>query len=280
MKTQKPVAVISMVRGDSFFTEKWISYYGSHLGFEHLYLFIDGMDQKVPKAASKINCYQIPHKEERRTQGDRNRAKKISQFAKQLFPKYHAVLAVDIDEFLVLDPKVGNSLKTYLQQESNATSLSGLGLDVGQHPNLEVAIDPKKPFLSQRSFAQVSDRYTKPSVSFKPLNWGAGFHRIKGKDFTIDSNLFLFHFGLIDYDTSRQKSSNRELLKMGWKAHFDRRSKLNEALKTQSPLEAATFFPIARNFFTKKRKWFAWNKPAPIRGTNVIKIPKRFQPLV
>ena len=162
MKTQKPIAIISMVRNDSFFTEKWISYYGKHFGFKHLYLFIDGMDQKVSEAAKKINYFQIPHKEESRAVGDRNRAKKISAFAQQLFPKYHAVLAVDIDEFLVLDPNVGDSLKTYLQQESKATTLSGLGLDVGQHPNLEAAIDLKKPFLSQRSFAQVSDRYTKP----------------------------------------------------------------------------------------------------------------------
>ncbi len=280
MKTQKPVAVISMVRNDSFFTEKWISYYGKHLGFEHLYLFIDGMDQKVPEAALKINYFQIPHKEERRAQGDRNRARKISEFAQQLFPEYHAVLAVDIDEFLVLDPNVGASLKTYLQQESKATSLSGLGLDVGQHPNLEVKIDPKKPFLSQRSFAQVSDRYTKPSVSFKPLNWGAGFHRIKGENFKIDANLYLFHFGLIDYQTSHQKAGDSELLKMGWKAHFDRRRNLYEALKTQNPLEASTFFPLARNYFTKNRKWYAWNKPAPIRTANVIKIPKRFQTLI
>lgn len=280
MKTQKPVAVISMVRNDSFFIEKWISYYGKHLGFEHLYLFLDGMDQKVPEAALKINYFQIPHKEESRAVGDRNRAKKISAFAQQLFPKYHAVMAVDIDEFLVLDPNVGDSLTGYLQKESKATTLSGLGLDVGQHPNLEVAIDPKKPFLSQRSFAQVSDRYTKPSVSFKPLSWGAGFHRIKGKNFKIDSNLFLFHFGLIDYKTSLQKSGNTELLKMGWKAHLDRRGSLFEALKIQSPLEASTFLPRARNFFTKNRKWYAWNKPAPIRGANVIKIPKRFQTLV
>ena len=280
MKIQKPIAVISMVRNDSFFTEKWISYYGKHLGFEHLYLFLDGMDQKVPEAALKINYFQIPHKEESRAQGDRNRAKIISKFAQQLFPKYHAVLAVDIDEFLVLDPKMGDSFKTYLQQEFKATSLSGLGLDVGQHPNLEAAIDLKKSFLSQRSFAQVSDRYTKPSVSFKPISWGAGFHRIKGKNFKIDSNLFLFHFGLIDHKTSLQKSGNKELLKMGWKSHFDRRKDLYKALKTQIPMEASTFFPMARNYFTKNRKWYAWNKPAPIRGANVIKIPKHFQTLV
>jgi len=54
MKIQKPIAVISMVRNDSFFTEKWISYYGKHLGFEHLYLFLDGMDQKVPRTLHRI----------------------------------------------------------------------------------------------------------------------------------------------------------------------------------------------------------------------------------
>jgi hypothetical protein len=67
---------------------------------------------------------------------------------------------------------------------------------------------------------------------------------------------------------------------MGWKAHFDRRKDLYKVLKTQIPMEASIFFPKAINYFTKNRKWYSWNKPAPIRGANVIKIPNRFQTLV
>ena len=68
---------------------------------------------------------------------DRYRAKKISEFAKKLYPRYKAVLAMDIDEFLVIDPNVNQSLFDYLNHEFKYSSLSGLGLDVGQHPITE-----------------------------------------------------------------------------------------------------------------------------------------------
>ena len=34
---EKPIAVISMVRNDSFFANKWISYYGAQFGYQNLY---------------------------------------------------------------------------------------------------------------------------------------------------------------------------------------------------------------------------------------------------
>ena len=58
MKKKNSVAVISMVRNDTFFANKWIMYYGIKFGFKNLYLFVDGMDQKPPNLAQKINCFQ------------------------------------------------------------------------------------------------------------------------------------------------------------------------------------------------------------------------------
>ena len=42
---KKRIAAVSMCRNDSFFLERWISYYGNILGYKNLYLFIDGIDQ-------------------------------------------------------------------------------------------------------------------------------------------------------------------------------------------------------------------------------------------
>ena len=191
----RSIAVISMVRNDNFFADKWISYYGSQFGYENIYLFIDGMDQDLPKEADKINYFKIPFKPHGRTKSDKARARLISDFALKLFKDYHVVLAMDIDEFLLIDPKIKKSLKAYLEQDFNRNSLSALGVDVAQHPLKEKAIDLNRPFLSQRTYAQVSDRYTKPIIIFKPLRWGSGFHRIKGKNFTIDDSLRLnFHY--------------------------------------------------------------------------------------
>ena len=259
---EKPIAVISMVRNDSFFANKWISYYGAQFGYQNLYLFIDGIDQPLPEKASKINCFQIPHLHLKRAKADRKRAKKISDFANFLYSSYHAVLAMDIDEFLVLDPKIKLSLEEYLQKDFKTDSCSALGLDVGQHPKFEETIDLNKTFLSQRKYAKVSDRYTKPIVSFKAIQWGSGFHRIKGKDYIIDPNLFLFHFGLVDKETSMLKSNDNELLTSGWRGHIRRRLSLFKELETTSPLEGDMLFDKARAYLNKTRKWYSWNKPA------------------
>jgi len=90
----------------------------------------------------------------------------------------------------------------------------------------------------------------------------------------------LFHFGLVDLKHIQQKTEESELLTSGWKGHFDRRLKLYHALEHQPVQEADPFFEKARNYFSKKRKWYAWNKPAPLKDPSVIKIPKRFQTLV
>ena len=277
---KKPIAVISMYRDDIFFADKWISYYGKIFGYEHIYLFVDGTDQKLPKEASKINCFKIQHLVMRRSVADRYRAKKISEFAKNLYPRYKAVLAMDIDEFLIIDPNLNQSLFDYLNQEFKYSSLSGLGLDVGQHPINENQLDLNKKFLSQRSYALLSDRYTKPVVSLKPINWGSGFHRIKGKNFFIDPNLYLFHFGLIDKKYATSKFSDSKLNKTGWRSHFKRRSKIYNTLENHIPVEGDKLFKKARIYFSKNRKLLAWNKPAPMKMPNLITIPERFQTLV
>ena len=49
--------LIKVVRNMSRY---WISYYGKIFGYEHIYLFVDGIDQELPKEASKINCFKSP----------------------------------------------------------------------------------------------------------------------------------------------------------------------------------------------------------------------------
>ena len=277
---KKKIAAVSMCRNDSFFLERWISYYGKILGYKNLYLFIDGIDQKLPLRAEQINCFQISHIKLNRLKADRYRAKRISDFAKKLHKKYDVVLATDIDEFLVIDPNTGLKLKEYLSKNFISSSLSALGIDVAQHPTFEKSIDKNKPFLSQRKYAFVSDRYTKPIISLEPLNWGSGFHRVKGKDFTIDPNLFLFHFGLVDIKILKNKHKDRELISLGWNNHFKRRYKLYEKIKNQIPVEADQLFEKSREYFKKNRKLIAWNKPTSLKMPDLIKIPKRFKDLV
>ena len=53
MTKEKSIAVVSMVRNDSFFADKWITYNGSQFGYDNLYLFVDGMDQNCLRFQKK-----------------------------------------------------------------------------------------------------------------------------------------------------------------------------------------------------------------------------------
>lgn len=276
-KGKKKIAVISMARNDDFFIPKWVSYYGNEFGYENLFLVLDGHDQIIPEINASVNVMRVPHLPLGRAAGDKNRARMISSLAKTLFYRFDKVIALDIDEFLVIDPKLEKSLCNYLEQDFSRSSLSGLGLDVGQHLDKEKPIDISKPFLSQRSYAHVSARYTKPVVANRPLTWGSGFHRVKGKNFHIDPNLFLFHFGMVDFEKSSSKTKDHSRIAQGWEGHLDRRNQLFDLIKTAQILDGDRFFPEARRRQNLFRPFFAWNKPGTLSEKPVIKIPERFK---
>jgi len=272
----KKIAAITTVRNDSIFLERWVRYYGEQLGEKNIFIFIDGHDQKYPEALGSANVIYLPHVELSRAVGDRKRAKIMSDFAHGLFEMYDAVIATDVDEFLVVDPKVNESLLSYLSKNTSRVSLSGLGLDTGQHLELEGPIDHSLPFLSQRKFAHVFSRYTKPSVAFSPVTWGSGMHRIKGRDFYIDPNLYLFHFGMVDYQVATGKVIDKEKCRNGWGTHQGRREELFKIILESKPVSGDEYFSKARNYQTWHRPIYAINKPGVIPGNPVVKIPERF----
>lgn len=279
-KGKKKIGVISMARNDDFFIPKWVDYYGEQFGKENLFLVLDGFDQKIPEQANDINVIKVPHISLGRAEGDRNRARLVSSFAKSLFYRYDRVIAHDIDEFLVLDPQTGMNLDAYLQKNFSTKSLSGLGLDVGQHLDVEQKLDPSRPFLEQRSFAHVSARYTKPVVANSPLTWGSGFHRVKGKNFHIDPNLFLFHFGMVDFKRAKGKTNDVSRIDAGWGKHLDRRYQLFELITKGQAIDGDSFFTLARRRQSGFRPIFAWNKPGTLKEKPVIKIPERFRSVI
>jgi hypothetical protein len=190
------------------------------------------------------------------------------------------VIAHDIDEFLVVDPNTNQSLAEYLQKPIRSSSLSALGLDVAQHLELEQPINHSRPFLEQRSFAHVSSRYTKPVVATAPIRWGSGFHRIKGRNFRIDPNLYLFHFGMVDYGKSKDKLSDLSLHSAGWTGHLNRRSQLFDLILKDNALNGDNFFSKARLRQSLFRPIYAINKPGMLSEKPIIEIPERFKPIV
>ena len=270
----KRIAVITMARNDEVFLSRWIKYYGTQFGDENLYIYLDGTDQKIPENAGKANISKLPHHDMSRSAGDKYRINLISDLAEKLLKTYDIVIGCDCDEFLVIDPNTNMTLHEYLSQKKFNTTMSGIGLDVGQHMKLEKTINPDQTFLSQRSFALLSTRYTKPVVINRPVRWGSGFHRIKNHNFHIDKNLYLLHFGAIDMQMLESKAAARGT---DWLNHLRRRGNGTINDVTNLPARSEFWIKLARKIQTYIRAPYAWNKPNMLGLKIVVKIPKRLE---
>ena len=274
MKKQKRIAAITMARDDEFFLSRWIAYYGKQFGTENLYILLDGTDQKTPKNVGSANIKKLPHTNMTRATGDKYRIGKLSELASELLKTYDIVIGCDSDEFLIVDPKIKQNLAQYLSKLKIKGSVSGLGLDIGQNINCEPKLDTKAPFLEQRCFALLSTRYTKPVVKVTPHPWGSGFHSVSGKNFHIDKNLYLLHFGAIDLKMLEQKAAARGT---DWINHLRRRG--NGTINATSTLKphSEKWLKIARIMQQIFRPIYALDKPGMLGLKRVIKIPTRFK---
>ncbi|MDL2322744.1 glycosyltransferase family 2 protein [Bacteroidales bacterium OttesenSCG-928-A17] len=273
----KKICAMTMARNDDFFLTKWIDYYGSQLGKENLYIFLDGKDQIPPSNAEGTHIKYCVHLPEPVVQADKMRVSRLSTEAAKLLETYDLVIGTDADEFLVVDPQTGKSLVEYLSEIKISPTVSGLGLDVGQKMDEEDAINGNLPFLSQRSYALVSSRYTKSVVISKPVRWGSGFHRVKRHNYRIDKNLYLFHFGCVDLKMVRQRFLDKDRMASGWERHLKKRIKTITIISKIKALDSEIWLPIARKIQTWIRPVYAWNKPTQLHWKLVIKIPERFK---
>ena len=274
VQTIKKIAAITMARNDEFFLSRWVEYYGREFGPENLFIILDGTDQTPPKNAKGTNVIKLPHMEMSRTAGDKYRIGKISDLANELFKKYDIIIGCDSDEFLVVDPNTKKSLAEYLSKLKYRTTVSGLGLDIGQDMNNEKKLDIKKPMLSQRGRALLSTRYTKPVVLFQPARWGSGFHSVHGTNFHIDNNLYLLHFGAIDMDMLIKKAKKRG---PDWVNHLRRRGNGTINLVTKRRAHGERYIKIARVIQKIFRPIYALDKPGMFGIKWVVKIPTRFK---
>jgi hypothetical protein len=269
---------MTTVRNDDLFLSKWIKHYGHAFGYENLVIVLDGHDQNLPQGTGFVNVIRLPHQPLPRVRAMRRRARVMSKIAAGLFHYFDMVIATDVDEFITVDPNLKIGLREYLSTlHRPPAAISALGLDVGQHLKQEAPLDPNKPFLDQRRYAHVSARYTKPAIATRPVTWGSGMHRVKGRNFHIDPNLFLFHFGMVDFARSTGKTADPDRLATGWEGHLDRREQLFSIITNAQPLDGDVYFPKARRRQTWVRPLYAPNKPGMIPGNPVVRIPDRFQ---
>lgn len=271
-----------MVRNDEFYLRKWVEYYGRELGKENLYIFFDGKDQRVPDFCEGTTTLLRERNPQHVVKAEKDRLGFLSQQAAKLFNEkgYDIVIGTDADEFLVVDPKLNIPLAKYLSHHRAKTSVSALGIDVGQHLHSEGVIDGSRPFLEQRHHAYICSRYTKPSVIMRPVRWGSGFHRIKGHNFRIDPNLFLFHFGSVDLKMIEDRMGNMDLVSTGRLKHIQKRARTIFLITGAESREWEKTTRLVRRIHQYVRPIWAINKPWNTIRKFVVRIPQRFSKIV
>ena len=273
----KKIAALTMVRNDDFYLRKWVEYYGAQLGRENLYIFLDGLDQVVGDFCAGTHAQAVEKIGSQVIEAEKGRLRFLSGKAAELLAGgYDLVIGVDADEFIIADPKLGMSLPEYLSTLRIKDSVSALGLDFGQKIGEEEEIQEDEPFLHQRHYAQLGTRYTKPSIIAKPLVWGSGFHRIKGHNFHIAKDLYLFHFGYFDLARIQGRYEDKDRMDQGWGKHMHKRSRTIRLVTEKKALDFERWTQIARRCQTVCRPPYAWNKPGMMELKIVVRIPDRF----
>lgn len=277
----KRIAALTMARNDDFYLRKWVEYYGTQLGRENLYIFLDGLDQVVGDFCAGTHAQAVEKIGSQVIEAEKGRLRFLSGKAAELLAGgYDLVIGVDADEFIVVDPKLGMSLPEYLSSLKVKDSVSALGLDFGQKIGEEEEIREDEPFLHQRHYAQLGTRYTKPSIVAKPLVWGSGFHRIKGHNFHIAKDLYLFHFGYFDLARIQARYTDKDRMDQGWGEHMHKRSRTIRLVTEKKALDFDRWTRFARRCQTVCRPPYAWNKPGMMELKIVVRIPDRFRDLV
>lgn len=275
------IAVVTMVRNDDFFLEKWVEYYGSQVCKENLFIFFDGKDLPIPEFCSGTNAEAVDKIGTHVVAAEKGRLKFLSSKAAELLQQgYKAVVGVDADEYVVVDPSSSLSLKEYILIHDNGKSLSALGLDFGQKLGEESDLSLSEPFLSQRKFAQIGTRYTKPSILYRPSEWGSGFHRIKGENFRIGKDLYLLHFGYSDKKIIEDRFKDKDRLSQGWEKHIRKRSRTIRYVCELKSRSFEKWTRIARKLESICRPPYAWNKPGFLGMKIIVEIPGRFKKIL
>ena len=273
----KRIAALTMARNDDFYLRKWVEYYGAQLGRENLYIFLDGLDQVVGDFCAGTHAQAVEKIGSQVIEAEKGRLRFLSGKAAELLSAgYDLVIGVDADEFIVVDPKLGKTLPEYLSTLRIKDSVSALGLDFGQKIGEEEEIREDEPFLHQRHYAQLGTRYTKPSIIAKPLVWGSGFHRIKGHNFHIAKDLYLFHFGYFDLARIQARYTDKDRMDQGWGEHMHKRSRTIRLVTEKKALDFDRWTKFARRCQTVCRPPYAWNKPGMMELKIVVRIPDRF----
>lgn len=183
------IAVLTDALSDQYFFPIWRRYYGGLFG--DLNLFLVTYAGAAPFSDAGLGgVIRLPV-----SYDDATRATAITDLVAMLLAAYDVVVRVDVDEFLVVDPRVAPDIRTYIEA-TNRPYDTARGFDVVQMPDEP----PLRPglVLPQRGVAYANTALNKTAIVRTPLHWSVGFHWCSA--YPECGPLFLLHLKRIDID--------------------------------------------------------------------------------
>lgn len=196
--TKKPLAVLTMVRGDHHWARKWLQYYaGQVLDRTDLYVIIHGKDDVLAEIFHGCSVMYAPLMEAGIENFERRRLDFEHFLIRGLQAYFQCVLMVDIDEFVALAPPRAERLCDYLPAANDGEMVrSALGFEV-LHGAADAPLDLAEAVLGQRREVYCNAQYCKPCAFYFNFG-GATHHRVWGAPWIIDEDLVLFHLRYAD----------------------------------------------------------------------------------
>ena len=166
----KKIAVVTDVVEPGFYFSTWHKYYGSLFGEQNLFVICysnstGGLGDYKLGGTTTLPCIY----------NNTVRAKFISSYCTTLLQFYDYVIRVDVDEFLVADPRFYPNLAEYMDNLKRPY-VTAIGLDVIQSRD-EAPLDlNSKIIIHQRQYAYPNSSLNKTCITSVPMRWLEGFH--------------------------------------------------------------------------------------------------------
>lgn len=238
----RKIAIVTDVVDIDFFFPIWFRYYSQNFGADNLFVVC------YNNTSQKINEYnlggivRLPSSYQNQI-----RCRFISSFCSSLLKSYDYVIRVDVDEFLVADPKQNSNILDYMNALSRPY-VTAFGLDIIQG-HTEPTLDPSKPILlSQRKYAYPNTSLNKTCITSLPIEWLEGFHFCNY--YPKFDHVYIFHLRLADMEWQKRWAS-KMLNASPADAHVNKRYALEEdTLRIyREGVLARTLFSIREGLF-------------------------------
>jgi hypothetical protein len=199
------VAVITMARDEGTMLRRWVEHYSREVGAENL-VVVD--DNSSDGSTDDLPCPVLRIPPLTKKSFEPARMGLLGGLSAGLLEAYDAAIFCDVDEFIIADPKVHESLRHFVAARPGRQAVGVMGLNVVHDIAQEPPLVEGEPILGQRSLAKFLPLMCKPSLKWEPANWALASHGIKCP-FEVDPELFMFHMKFADRDHLKAVADHR-----------------------------------------------------------------------